>query len=81
MALARRDHLLLPRLTEPVIWPLGPAGMILERCTHRLQSPLTEFIEIAAANPELGGDLGGLLSPEQCQDGLQATFLWGKAMG
>jgi hypothetical protein len=54
--------------------------MILERCTHRLQSPLTEFIEITAANPELGGYLGGLLSPEQCQDGLQATFLWGKAM-
>jgi hypothetical protein len=76
MALARSDHLLLPRLTEPVIWPLWPAGMILERFTHRRQNARAEFVEIAAADAELGGHLGGRLSPEQRQHSLQSMFLW-----
>jgi hypothetical protein len=50
--------------------------MILERFTYRRQSPLMEFVEIAAGDPELGGHWGGLLSPEQRQHGLQAMFLW-----
>jgi hypothetical protein len=76
MALARRDHLPFLLIAQPIVWPLWPARVILERFSHRHQSAGAEFVEIAAGDPELGGHLGGLLSPEQRQHGLQSTFPW-----
>jgi hypothetical protein len=44
IALARRDDLLLPCITEPVIGPLWPGRMILEGFAHRRQRARAKFV-------------------------------------
>jgi hypothetical protein len=44
--------------------------MILERFTHRCQSPVAKFIEIASTDVVLGKYLGSLLSAKERHHGL-----------
>jgi hypothetical protein len=80
MALAQRNNLLLLLSAESVGWPLRSTRVINESTVHGLERTLTEFVEVAAADPERGGNVRCLLSSEQRHDCLESLLLFGTNM-